>query len=88
MKINYRKTKNKLPQYDPKIIDIVVGGYLSKLKRHIGKNNDRLDLNIPKFGRVHTHGNAKALTNLKNNNKKTKKYLKKKHNFSKEYLLF
>ena len=67
-------------------VRIVISKYLSAINRKIGENRN-FNLNILKIGRIHTHGNAKDIRKIKVN-KRMRKIMKERYDFSDNKLLF
>ncbi len=85
--------KNKISQslldkntkFNKHQIMLVVSSRLKSINKKM--QNATMDLNVPKFGRIHTHGNAKNPIIAGRVNKQNKK-AKLKSDFSDKMLLF
>jgi len=50
--------REKYPKFTPHQLKVIVNYHLRSMERRIS-NNTTFDMTVPKFGRIHTHGNAK-----------------------------
>lgn len=48
----------KYPKFTPHQLRVIVKYHLRSMEKRMEKNTT-FDLTVPKFGRIHTHGNAK-----------------------------
>lgn len=76
---------DKNPKYNKHQISLVIGAYLKSINKKM--QNPTCNLSVPKFGLIHTHGNAKNPIIQERVNKQNKK-AKIKGDFSDERLLF
>ena len=78
LKKNQRFTKEQ--------INLVISSYMFHINIKLSRANS-IDLNIPKLGRIHTHGNRKDIVTIRNI-KRTIKWTTKKNKLTDKELLF
>ena len=81
-----KKIQEKNPKYSIKQIELVLMGHLGTINRKL-INCQKINLNIPKLGRIHTHGNVKHKS-TQHTYKLHKAWTDKKNLYSDEQLLF
>lgn len=78
LKKNQRFTKEQ--------INLVISSYMFHINIKLSRASS-IDLNIPKLGRIHTHGNRKDIVTIRNI-KRTIKWTTKRNKFTDKELLF